>query len=227
MARKKSKSTPLDKDWQDRIVGHDKVEPKTLSPNPRNWRTHSERQIRAMEGVLNEVGWVQNIVVNQRTGHLIDGHLRLQVALARNEEAIPVTYVDLSENEEAIVLATLDPLAGLAGADVDILDDLLGDINVEDIAVSSLLQDVAKDAGIVDLITEPTNLEGKSGDNKRDNEKDELQYKVEFEDDEQKAIFFDWIKALRKAYPQVGTISGRMCEFLLDRDFHKEIENSR
>jgi len=66
--------------------------------------------------------------VNKRTGRLVDGHLRVILSLRRGEHFVPVSYVDLSEEEEALVLATLDPLAALAGTDADVLDSLLSSL---------------------------------------------------------------------------------------------------
>jgi hypothetical protein len=34
------------------------------------------------------------VTVNQTTGHVVDGHLRIELALARNEPTVPVTYVE-------------------------------------------------------------------------------------------------------------------------------------
>ena len=96
--------------WRSRIVGQGEEAPAALIPNPRNWRTHPQAQLDALGGALDEVGWVQQVIVNKQTGHLVDGHARVELALAREEKAVPVVYVDLSEDEEAIVLASLDPL---------------------------------------------------------------------------------------------------------------------
>ena len=63
---------------------------------------------------MDSVGWVQDIIVNRRSGRLVDGRLRLTLALERGEPAVPVVYVDLAPDKEALVLATLDPLAELA-----------------------------------------------------------------------------------------------------------------
>ena len=60
-----------------------------------------------MTGALGEVGWVAELLVNQTTGHVVRGHLRLELALARGGLAVPVTYVELSEDEERLVLASL------------------------------------------------------------------------------------------------------------------------
>src|SRR5437870_9928521 len=107
--------------WRNRIIGHADVPPDDLVPNPRNWRSHPWDQQRAVGGALSEVGWVAEVLVNQTTGHVVDGHLRIELALARKEPTVPVTYVELSEDEERIVLATLDPLAAMADAETDAL----------------------------------------------------------------------------------------------------------
>lgn len=87
--------------WRSRIVGHGEEDPRALVPNPRNWRRHPERQREAMAGALREVGWVQDVVVNRRTGPLVDGHLRAELAAAGGTPTVPVVYVDLDEREEA------------------------------------------------------------------------------------------------------------------------------
>ena len=96
---------PTSGTWRNRITGHADVAPASLLPNPANWRRHPSRQQRALAGALGEVGWVAAVMVNQVTGHLVDGHLRLELALARGEPTIPVAYVELSEAEERLVLA--------------------------------------------------------------------------------------------------------------------------
>ena len=67
--------------------------------------------------MLGDVGWVQNVVVNRTTGHVLDGHLRVELCLSRGEPMVPVVYVELDEAEEALVLASLDPLAAMAATD--------------------------------------------------------------------------------------------------------------
>lgn len=55
--------------------------------------------------------------MNRTTGLLVDGHLRVKLAVKRGENSIPVSYVELTEAEEEMVLATLDPIVGMARAD--------------------------------------------------------------------------------------------------------------
>lgn len=112
-----------------RIVGHGEENPDQLLANPKNWRIHPKDQQDALEDVLQRVGWVQNVIVNQRTGRLVDGHLRVELALRRGENSIPVVYVDLDEKEEDLVLATIDPISGLAATDAVKLNELLKNVD--------------------------------------------------------------------------------------------------
>jgi len=104
--------------------------PGDLIANDHNWRGHPPHQQEAIAAALDRVGWVQSIVVNERTGSIVDGHLRVALALAREESAVPVQFVDLAASEERLVLATLDPLAALAVTDEGALKGLLSGIDM-------------------------------------------------------------------------------------------------
>lgn len=135
--------------WKNRITGTGEESPEQLLANPQNWRIHPQHQQEALAGVLNEVGWVQQVIVNQRSGHLVDGHLRVQLALRRDEPMVPVVYVDLDEAEESLILASLDPLAALAGTDREKLDELLRDVSTGEAAVQQMLSELAERNGVI------------------------------------------------------------------------------
>jgi hypothetical protein len=148
--------------FRNRIVGHGEEAPDQLLANPANWRIHPKAQQDALAGVLEEVGWVQNVIVNQRTGFLLDGHLRVQVALRDGVEKIPVTYVELSPTEEALILATFDPLAAMAGTDQEKLAELLHEVGTGSADVQAMLGNLARESGVtapdfaaVDAATQP------------------------------------------------------------------------
>ena len=146
--------------WRNRIVSHGEEAPGQLLAHPFNWRIHPKAQQDALAGALAEVGWVQDIIVNQRTGHVIDGHLRVALAISREEPTVPVVYVDLDEREEAIVLATIDPLSAMAGRDDGLLADLVRGLEVGDGALAEML------AGMMDNVGEagfPELPEGERG----------------------------------------------------------------
>lgn len=136
------------KPWRNRIVGEGEEDPEQLLANPLNYRVHSKHQQAALGGVLNEIGWVQRVIVNHNTGHVVDGHARVGMAIARGEKSVPVVYVDLTLAEEKLVLATLDPISALAGTDREILAQLLLEVDTSDEALQKLLDDTAKRSGV-------------------------------------------------------------------------------
>lgn len=136
--------------WSSRIVGEGEEAPDQLLANPRNWRRHPGKQQSALSGVLGELGWIQRVIVNRRTGYLVDGHARVGVAMQAGQKTIPVLYVDLTEAEEALALATLDPISAMATADAATLKDLLAEVSTGEAAVMEMLAELAEAAGIFD-----------------------------------------------------------------------------
>ena len=135
--------------WKTRIVGLGAEDPTQLLANPENYRAHPKAQREAMLSILDEIGFVATVIVNWTTGHLVDGHLRVELALSRDEKAIPVSYVELSQDEERLILATFDPLGDFGFVDKDRLKDLLDEIGTGEAALQSLLSQVADEAGII------------------------------------------------------------------------------
>lgn len=118
--------------WVNRITGEGSEDPNQLLANPYNWRKHPEYQKKALRGALKEVGWIQRTIVNTRTGHLVDGHLRVELAMQDGAASVPVIYVDLSEEEERVALASLDSITTLAETDQDMIEQLLDITQVQD-----------------------------------------------------------------------------------------------
>lgn len=135
--------------WHNRITGYGEEAPDQLLAHPANWRLHPKHQQDALAGVLREVGVVQNVIVNKQSGFVVDGHLRVALALRDGQPLIPVTYVDLSESEEALILATLDPIGSFAATDAAKLDALLREVTTGDAAVQTMLDDLAQSAGLL------------------------------------------------------------------------------
>ena len=121
MARRKARSA-----WASRIVGHADVPPDQLLAHPDNVKIHPQLQQEALEQALDALGWIAPVIVNQRTGHMVDGHARTIVALRRNEPTVPVDYVDLTPEEEALALLTFDPIGALAATDQAKYEETLG-----------------------------------------------------------------------------------------------------
>jgi ParB-like chromosome segregation protein Spo0J len=144
----KTKESAIAASLRNRIVGSGEENPAKILANPKNWRQHGDEQADAMDATLSEIGWVQSVIVNKRTGRLVDGHLRVDLAKKRGEKKIPVVYVDLSPQEEDQVLATLDPLGDIAGRDPARLEKLLKDLDPKSVALQSFIGKLEADLGI-------------------------------------------------------------------------------
>ena len=132
-------------EYRNRVLGFGQVQAGQLCANPANWRIHPHYQQQALAASLDEVGWVSPVIVNANSGNVVDGHLRVLVALERAEEQeLPVAYVDLTDDEERLMLATLDPMSAMAVTDKAKLAGLLNSINVEHETLHDLLEATAK-----------------------------------------------------------------------------------
>jgi hypothetical protein len=114
--------------FQDRIVEFKRVPADELQPHPQNWRTHPKEQASALQAVLSQVG-IAGAVVARRCEdgslQLIDGHLRRETLAGA---LVPTLIVDLTEHEAQQMLATMDPLAAMAGKDSERLAELFADL---------------------------------------------------------------------------------------------------
>ena len=117
--------------WENRIVSYALVDPGELTAHPGNFRKHPPVQVEALLGSLNDLGWIAPVIVNQRTGHILDGHLRARLAGERSG-LLPVAYVELSDEEEREALLALDPIAALAQVDRERLGELLAQVASEE-----------------------------------------------------------------------------------------------
>ena len=141
--------------WRSRIIGHDKVDPEQLTGNPRNHRTHPQKQRDVVRDSIEEFGFVKSVLVNKTTGFIVDGHERVWQALNAKENdpnvLVDVEYVELSESEEAAVLAVLDASTEMAVVDPVKLDELLREVNTESQAIADMLTELAEESGALDL----------------------------------------------------------------------------
>ena len=124
---------------RDRIKEFRRVRASELRPNPKNWRTHPDEQKDALRGVLAEIGYANALLARELPDgqlELIDGHLRAETT---PDALVPVLILDVTEQEADKILATLDPLAGLAGRDESALASLLATVETQNEAVQQML----------------------------------------------------------------------------------------
>ena len=133
---------------RDRIKEFRRVSAGELRPHPRNWRTHPPAQQAALRGVLAEIGFADALLVRELTDgslQLLDGHLRAELT---PDAVVPVLVLDVNDEEALKLLATLDPLAALAGADAELLRGLVDEVDTENEAVRAMLDALVEEHAI-------------------------------------------------------------------------------
>lgn len=129
---------------RDRIKEFRRVPASALRPNPKNWRTHPDRQRDALRAILAEVGYVDALLARELADgslELIDGHLRAETT---PDSLVPVLICELNDAEADLVLATFDPLTEQADANQQKLDELLHEVETDNAALQSLLDELAQ-----------------------------------------------------------------------------------
>jgi len=127
---------------RDRIKELRRVKGSDLIPNPKNWRTHPVAQQDALRGVLADVGYADALIARETPEGLmlVDGHLRAETT---PDSDVPVLVLDIDEEEADLMLATLDPLAAMAGRDEERLSELLATVTSDNDTVNALLEPLA------------------------------------------------------------------------------------
>ncbi len=116
---------------RDRVVELRRVRARDLIPNPKKWRKHPEVQAGALRAMLYDIGYADALLARETPEGLvlIDGHLRAETT---PDEEVPVLVLvlDVDETEADKLLATLDPLAGMAVADGEALARLFEGVEI-------------------------------------------------------------------------------------------------
>ena len=113
-----------------------------LRANPENWRRHPYSQRKALQSLLDEVGFADVLLAYEKDGEmtLVDGHLRADVV---GDDLVPVGILDVNDNEAKKILATHDPLSAMAETDAAQLAAILDEIAIDDEALNKLLSELS------------------------------------------------------------------------------------
>lgn len=136
--------------FRDRIKDLRRVPARDLRPSPRNWRNHPPAQRAAIEAMLGRVGIADAAIARELPDgslELIDGHLRADML---GDELIPVLVLDVDQAEADQLLATLDPLAGMAETDGEKLNALLAGFVGGD-GIDELLRTMRPGTGVIEV----------------------------------------------------------------------------
>lgn len=95
--------------------------------NPRRDLQPEDAEYQKLRRSIEEFGYVEPIIWNERTGNVVGGHQRLKVLLEQGAEEIEAVVVDLDEKEEKILNVLLNKVKGRW--DIGKLADLLEQLN--------------------------------------------------------------------------------------------------
>ena len=144
------------------------LDPKELRANPLNFRRHPDLQRSALEQSISEHGWLSAPILNRRSGNLLDGHARVELAVEKEEALIPVRVIDVPIAQEKRILRAFDRIGGMAEEDPQALDRLIEEIG--DVDLERLLGEITEPAsGLLpeadpDAIPEVVETRAKAGD---------------------------------------------------------------
>ena len=134
------------------------VDPAKLTPADYNPRTISEHQAEALKRSLDRWGFVEPIVANKRTGHIVGGHQRLDGALALALPSVPVHWIDVDESSEKALNIALNKISG--DWDEDLLGKLLADLERDGQDLEDLGFDADELQEIIDAAAPEPELSG-------------------------------------------------------------------
>lgn len=102
--------------------------------NPRKDLTVNDAEYKKIKRSIETFGYVDPIIVNERTGVIIGGHQRLKVLKDLGYEEIEVSVVNLDEKQEKALNIALNKISG--EWDFELLKDLLEELDVGDFDVT-------------------------------------------------------------------------------------------
>ena len=122
-------------------------DPRTLTENGLNPKSHPSDQRNAFADFLDEVGWIGAILFNERTNRILDGHMRHQEALERNVEAVPVLIVDVDEKKEPAIIALFDKIGTMFGINKNKAMALAQIANLQSERLKALMENLSPTPG--------------------------------------------------------------------------------
>ncbi|EOH8701548.1 ParB N-terminal domain-containing protein [Listeria monocytogenes] len=109
------------------------IEVSKINPaayNPRMDLQPNDPEYQKLKKSIEEFGYIDPLIWNERTGNLVGGHQRYKILLEGNPEMLTVSVVNLDLNREKALNVALNKIEG--GWNTDKLGELLKSINDEE-----------------------------------------------------------------------------------------------
>lgn len=100
---------------------------KAAAYNPRKDLQPDDAEYKKLRRSIEEFGYIEPIIWNERTGNVVGGHQRLKVLLEQGTEDIECVVVDLDDHDEKILNVLLNKVKGRW--DIGKLADLLQELD--------------------------------------------------------------------------------------------------
>lgn len=123
------------------------VDPRALKQHPKNPNTHTPEQIKRLGEIIDYQGWRYPIKVSNLSGCVSSGNGRVQAAILRGWEEVPVNYQDYEdEAQEYADLVADNAIAAWAKLELSVINEDIGEYG-PDLDVDML--------GLLDFEVEP------------------------------------------------------------------------
>lgn len=136
----------------------------SLTANPRNTRTHSDKQLAQIRASIKRFGFTNPLIVDE-TGQVIAGHGRLLAAQQDGLETVPVIELSHLTTAKKRALAIADNKIALnAGWDLDLLREELIELSGGELEFDLDLSEIGFDTAEADLIIDGSKEEKERSD---------------------------------------------------------------
>ena len=104
------------------------LNPAELVPADYNPRTISETQLVALKRSIERWGFVQPVILNDKTGHIVGGHQRVAAAIELALPQVPVVRINIAEDAEKALNIALNKISGAWNKDqlAELIEELEG-----------------------------------------------------------------------------------------------------
>lgn len=92
------------------IIPIDKINPAAY--NPRVDLQPGDPEYEKLRRSIEEFGYIDPIIWNQRTGNMVGGHQRFKILLARGDTEVAVSVLDLDTEKEKLLNIALNKVSG-------------------------------------------------------------------------------------------------------------------
>lgn len=214
MARKQpAPAEPVAGQWPADAVQRRSV--ADLVPYARNARTHSPEQVKQIAESITRFGFTVPVLVDE-AGGIIAGHGRVLAAQLLGLVEVPVVVAAGWDDAKKRAYVLVDnKLALNSGWDVDLLHTELEALQ----AVDFKLGDLGFTADEFAALTAPPEAELNAGGGSARTGLGQtiIQFNIVFENEQQQASWFAFVRHLKGAYPDDASLGARLARFIADQ----------